>query len=103
MLATDISPGILELAAANARKAGLNNIEFKVADAENLDLSAENFDTAICRLGVMLCPNPAKVLDGMHRALKPGAKACALVFSPPDKNLSAGVLMQLAMKHTDMA
>ncbi|KAA0911522.1 class I SAM-dependent methyltransferase [Pusillimonas sp. ANT_WB101] len=102
VLATDISPAILELAAANARKAGLNNIEFKVADAENLDLPAESFDAAICRLGLMLCPNPAKVLDGVHHALKPGSRACTLVFSQPDKNPSVGILIQLALKHTGL-
>src|SRR5437867_1673840 len=37
VLATDISAGILEFAARNARLAGLSNVETAVADGERLD------------------------------------------------------------------
>jgi SAM-dependent methyltransferase len=44
VLATDISPRILERAAANARRAGLSNVECKVLEGENLDVASGAFD-----------------------------------------------------------
>ena len=40
VLATDLSPVILDLAADNARCAGLTNVQTQVADAESLPLEA---------------------------------------------------------------
>lgn len=102
VLATDISAAILEFAATNARQAGLNNIETRIADAENLDLPAASFDAAICRLGLMFCLDPIKSLQGMHHALKPGSRACVMVFSQPEKNPCVGILLQTAFKHAGL-
>ena len=62
VLATDISASMLKLAADAAREAGLTNVETRVMDAENIDLDADSFDAVICQLGLMVFPNPAKVL-----------------------------------------
>ncbi|HEX9962030.1 MAG TPA: methyltransferase domain-containing protein, partial [Pyrinomonadaceae bacterium] len=50
VLATDISANILEFAAAEARSAGLMNVETRVMDGENLDeLETDSFDAVISR------------------------------------------------------
>jgi SAM-dependent methyltransferase len=98
VLATDISPGILAFAAANAARAGLTNIETKAVDGEALDLEP-NFDAAISRLGIMFFPDSGKGLRAMARALKPGGRACTMVFSSPDKNPCITILMSTALKH----
>lgn len=102
VLATDISELILELAQENAQKAGLNNVETKVADAENLDLPPASFDAAICRLGLMFCPDPLKALHQMQHALKPGSRVCVMVFSQPEKNPCVGILLQTAFKYAGL-
>jgi ubiquinone/menaquinone biosynthesis C-methylase UbiE len=102
VLATDISEPILDLARANAQKAGLDNIDIKVADAENLGLRAAQFDAAICRLGLMFCPNAGKALREMHHALKPGSRACAMVFSEPEKNPCIGIVLQTAFTYAGL-
>lgn len=102
VLATDISESILEFARQNAQKAGLNNIDTMVADAENLDLPADRFDAAICRLGLMFCPNPASALQEMQRVLKPGSRACVMVFSQPERNPCVGILLQTAFKYVGL-
>lgn len=99
VLATDISAAILEFAIANARQAGLQNVETKVADSENLGLSGAGFDAAICRLGLMFSLDPVKSLQEMRHAIKPGGRVCVLVFSRPEHNPSIGILMQTALKH----
>ncbi|HZH07646.1 MAG TPA: methyltransferase domain-containing protein, partial [Lautropia sp.] len=65
VLATDLSLRILELAADNLRAAGLPQAQTRQADAEALGLASADFDAAVCRLGLMLCPAPSKVLRGM--------------------------------------
>ncbi len=90
VLATDLSPAILEFAVENARRAGLRNI------AEG------SFDAAICRLGLMFFPNPGEGLREMHRALRPGSRACTMVFSSTDRNPCVSILMATALKHAGL-
>lgn len=86
VLATDISPNILEYAKQMAEQAGLNNIETKVMDGENLTLDDETFDAVISRVGLIYFPDQQKALKEMLRVLKPGGKVAAIVYSTPDKN-----------------
>ena len=53
-------------------RAGHSNVDMLAADAEALDVEPESFDAAVCRLGLMLCPDPLRALRAMHRAIKPG-------------------------------
>jgi ubiquinone/menaquinone biosynthesis C-methylase UbiE len=91
VLATDLSANMLNLAAEAARKAGLDHVDTRVMDAENLDLDADSFDAVICRMGLMLFSNPVNALRGMHRAVKPTGKVVCLVWSSEDKNPCRGV------------
>jgi SAM-dependent methyltransferase len=103
VLATDLSPAILEFAMENARRAGLRNIEVATADGENLNIAEGRFDAAICRLGLMFFPDPGGGLREMFRALKPGGRACTMVFSSPDKNPCVSILMATALKHAGLS
>ncbi|HZR00275.1 MAG TPA: methyltransferase domain-containing protein [Chloroflexota bacterium] len=86
VLATDLSPRILAYVAEEAARAGLANVETRVMDAETPDVPAGSFDAALCRLGVMLMPNPAAALAGMKRAVKPGGAVAVIVFSTAERN-----------------
>ncbi len=86
VLATDISPKILEFADKAAQKAGLKNIQTKVMDGENLDVPEASFDTVISRVGLIYFPDQQKALQEMKRALKPGGKIGAIVYSTPENN-----------------
>ena len=102
VLATDFSPVILGLARDNIRQAGIGNVEFKVADGEKLDLAEASFDAAVCRLGLMFLPAPAKGLHEMFHALKPGGRACTIVFSTPDMNPCVAMMVSTAFKHAGL-
>jgi len=87
VLATDISANILEFAAEAARDAGLTNVETRVMDGENLDeLEAGSFDAVISRVGLIYFPDQQKALAGMRRALKPGGRIAAIVYSTAENN-----------------
>ncbi len=102
VLATDLSVAILAFAEKKARRAGFTNVETRAADGEHLDVPDAHFDAAICRLGLMLFPDPGKGLREMFRALKPGGRACTMVFSSPDKNPCLGILVSTAFSHAGL-
>lgn len=102
VLATDLSPAILALARENAARAGLAQVETRVADGEDLGVPAASFDAAVCRLGLMFFPDPLQGLREMHRALRPGGGACTMVFSLPENNPCVTILMATALKHADL-
>jgi SAM-dependent methyltransferase len=102
VLATDISPAILAFAQDNARRAGYANVETHVADGETLVVAEESFDAAICRLGLMFFPDPSTGLTRMFHALKPGGRACTMVFSTPDSNPCVAMLVATACKHAGL-
>jgi SAM-dependent methyltransferase len=87
VLATDISPSILKLAASAAREAGLSQIATRELDGEVLDeLPAETFDAVISRVGLIYFPDQQQALTGMKHALKPGGRIGAVVYSTPQNN-----------------
>jgi SAM-dependent methyltransferase len=86
VLATDIAPAILELAARNAREAGYRNVETRVLDGENLDVQPAGFDAVISRVGLIYFPDQQAALHGMKRALKSGGRVAAIVYSTPERN-----------------
>ncbi len=87
VLATDIAPALLERAASDARAANLTNLETMELDGEALDtLPASSFDAAISRVGLIYFPDQQRALAGMCRALRPGGRVAAIVYSTPDRN-----------------
>ena len=98
VLATDISPQILALAQENARSAGLTQVKTQLADAQALNLAGSEFDAAVCRLGLMFCQSPLDALNGVRKALKPGGRFSAVVFSQPQNNPCITIMMSTALK-----
>lgn len=87
VLATDIAPALLERAAADAKAAGLSNLETLELDGEALDtLPTGSFDAAISRVGLIYFPDQQRALAGMRRALRPGGRVSAVVYSTPERN-----------------
>lgn len=86
VLATDIAPNILAFAAQNARNAGYTNVTTAVMDGEALDVPEGTFDAVISRVGLIYFPDQQRALAGMRRALKPGGRIAAIVYSTPENN-----------------
>jgi SAM-dependent methyltransferase len=86
VLATDIAPNLVALAAQTARDRGLKHLAARVMDAENLTVEDEAFDVVISRFGLFFLPDLPRALSEISRVLKPGGRVGALVFSTPDKN-----------------
>jgi ubiquinone/menaquinone biosynthesis C-methylase UbiE len=72
VLAVDMAEGMLQIARERAGREGLRNVEFRVADAEALQVGENSFDVATLRWGLMYMRAPERALASIHRALKPG-------------------------------
>lgn len=103
VLATDISSNLLSFAAESAKEAGLNNLETRVMDAENLELEDASFDAVISRFGLMFLPNINKGMSEINRVLKPGSRAAAIVLTTADKNLWLSIPATIARKHAQLS
>lgn len=86
VVATDISPRILEYAAAEARRASLANVATRAMDGEAPDLGDETFDVVISRVGLIYFPNRDQALINFRRLLRPGGRLAAIVYSAPERN-----------------
>ena len=86
VLATDISPTILEYAEKAASDAGLATITTRELDGEHLDVEEGGFDAVISRVGLIYFPDQQAALADMRRALRPGGRLSAVVYSTADRN-----------------
>ena len=101
VLATDISPAILDFAAKEAASAGLTNVETLEADGEDLSgIAPETFDAAISRVGLIYFPDQHRALTEVCRTLRPGGRISSVVYSTPDKNgffsIPVGIIRRVA-------
>ena len=81
VLAVDIAREQLRYAAIAAREAGVEHLETRVMDAENLDLPDASVDAVLCQFGLMFLPNVDRGLREMLRVLKPGSWASLVIFA----------------------
>jgi ubiquinone/menaquinone biosynthesis C-methylase UbiE len=102
VLATDISAAILEYAAAAAAGAQLTTVQTQELDGEELDVEPAGFDAVISRLGLMYFPDLARALAGVHRALRPGGRIAAVVFSTPDRNGFFSIPVAIARRRAQL-
>lgn len=87
VLATDLSPAILEHAQQTATAAGLDNVFTRELDGEKLhELPAECFDAAISRVGLIYFPNRRAALGGIHHALRHGGRFATITYSSAATN-----------------
>jgi SAM-dependent methyltransferase len=86
VLATDISPTILEYAAKVASEVGLANVTTQEMDGETLDVGEASFDAVISRVGLIYFPDQQAALGGVNRALRPGGRLSAIVYSTAEAN-----------------
>lgn len=86
VLATDLSPGMVELTKANAERAGLTQVEAREMDGEVIDVGDERFDAVVSSLGLMFFPDPGASLAAQARAATAGGHVGAVVISVPAAN-----------------
>jgi SAM-dependent methyltransferase len=87
LISSDFAPEMVELSRRNGAARGLTNVEYRVLDAEQLDLPDKSVDGAVCRWGFMLMSDPVAALGETRRVLRPGGRLAFAVWTTPDRNL----------------
>jgi arsenite methyltransferase len=70
----DMTPEMLERARANAKKQGLENVEFHESTIDTLPLAEGSVDCVISNCVINLAPDKGAVLREIARVLKPGGR-----------------------------
>src|SRR6476661_8795780 len=81
VVASDISPGQVELGRARTAAEGLD-VEWVVADAEDLPFEDDRFDCVASVFGAMFAPRPDVVARELFRVVKPGGTIGLAVWGP---------------------
>lgn len=94
VVATDISPDMVERLAAHVKEEGLSNVEARVMDGHALELENDSFDISGSQYGVMLFPNLPQALGEMVRVTKPGGRVFIVVYGDPKEVEFLGFFMR---------
>jgi ubiquinone/menaquinone biosynthesis C-methylase UbiE len=86
LISTDVSPGMVDAARRGAEARGLGNVEFRVMDAQHIELPDDSVDAVLSRFGVMLMSEPGTALREANRVLEDGGRLAYVVWGPPDRN-----------------
>ena len=86
LISTDFSPAMLDAARRRGAELGVANVDYRVVDAERIDLDAGAVDGVLCRFGYMLMADPAAALAETRRVLRPGGRLALAVWGAPERN-----------------
>ena len=78
---------MVAIARRRAAELGLENVDFDVIDAQQMELEPESFDAVLCRWGYMLMADPDEALRRTRRVLKQGGWLAMATWDRPDRNL----------------
>lgn len=102
VLGVDLVEGMLPMARERASREGLKNVEFRVGDAQALDVGQHVFDVATVRWGLMYMPSPERALTSIHRALKPGGALVIASWTDPDRVPFASLPRRILARYRDV-
>ena len=86
LISSDVSPAVVDVARRAAAELGLSGIEFRMLDAQALDMPSASVDAVVCRWGFMLMEDPRAALRETARVLRPGGRLAFSVWGDPARN-----------------
>jgi SAM-dependent methyltransferase len=72
VIGIDFTDAMIARARDNAEKLGLNNVEFRQGDIDDMPVTANKADVIVSNCVLNLVPNKHKVFSEVYRVLKPG-------------------------------
>lgn len=89
MIASDLTPAMLDAARAFIRGEGAANVEFSAGDAENLPFETNTFDLVTCRIAPHHFPDCFRFVQECARVLKLGGRLVIEDQLVPDDDRAA--------------
>ena len=99
VMVTDFTPEMVAAARRRAEELGVHNVEFRVLDAERMDLQTDSVEGVLCRWAYMLMIDPAAAFAETRRVLRLGGLLAFSVWAARERNpalsLAGTVLVEL--------
>jgi ubiquinone/menaquinone biosynthesis C-methylase UbiE len=86
VLITDFAPEMVAAAKRRGAELAIPNAEFRVLDAERMDLATDSVHGVLCRWGYMLMIDPREAFTETRRVLRPGGRLAFSVWASPAHN-----------------
>jgi ubiquinone/menaquinone biosynthesis C-methylase UbiE len=99
LICSDFSPAMLAAARRRGAARGLRNVEYRVLDAEQIELEADAVDGVLCRFGYMLMVDPARALAETRRVLRPGGRLALAVWGTMEQNPFFTIVAMSLVQH----
>ncbi len=96
LIATDINPNMLAIA---KEQVNASNVEFLVADSQELPFEDDSFDCVICQFGFMFLPDKQKGFNEAWRVLKPGGQFLFVTWDKAENNITLNISQQTVIHH----
>ena len=98
LISSDFSPAMVDAARRRGAERGVENAEYRVIDAERIELDDGSVDGVLCRFGYMLMADPAAALAETRRVLRPGGRLALAVWGAPERNPFVTILALTLMQ-----
>jgi SAM-dependent methyltransferase len=89
VVATDLTPQMLEAARGFLQSKGARNVEFREADATALPFSDSEFDLGTCRIAPHHFPDVGQFVKELFRVVRPGGLAVVIDNMVPEDRTAA--------------
>ena len=64
----------------------MRNVDYRLIDAQQIELADDSVDGVLCRLGYMFMPDRPAALSETRRVLRPGGRVALAVWGAPQRN-----------------
>jgi SAM-dependent methyltransferase len=92
VILSDVAAEMTAIAAARAAALGIENVNTRELDLEQIDEADASYDIVLCREGLMFATDPARAAGEIHRVLRPGGRAAITVWGPRERNPWLGIV-----------
>jgi SAM-dependent methyltransferase len=82
---------MVEVARRRGTRLRLGNVDYRVIDAERIELDSGSVDGVLCQSTYMLAADPAAALAETRRVLRPGGRLALSVWGAPERNPWASI------------
>jgi SAM-dependent methyltransferase len=86
VIITDFAPEMVGAARQRAQELGVENAEFRLLDAERMDLDTDSVDGVLCRWAFMLMTDPAAAFAETRRVLRTEGRLAFSVWASRERN-----------------
>lgn len=102
LISTDLSPAMLGAARRRGAALRVENVDYRLIDAQRIELESGSIDGVLCRFGYMLMPEPAVALAETRRVLRPGGRLALAVWGAPERNPFFTAIVMSLLQHGHM-